>query len=471
MPPETAPPVRLGYVAHFKRITGLDRAIFFTIIARSWSTLAGAVNVLLIARFLSQTEQGYYYTFLSLVAIQVVFELGFSFVILQMAAHERARLTTFQADKVEGDMSAYARLASILQQAVRWYTRLAFAMVATLLVVGIRFFSTHNRTGETIHWLLPWCLDAIAAALVFQIDPIISFLEGCGWVVGVAKMRFFQAAAASLIAWMCLLLHHGLFAPAATIGAQALVGLSYLVFVHGKLLRGLLSVPKGPHYVSWRQEIWPFQWRIAVSWGSNYFVYQLFTPVLFAFSGPVVAGRMGMSLSIGTSISNVALAWISTKAAPFGSLVAKKQIGALNRLFRKTLIQSTAMLFICEVAGLSVLAGISHFLPKFADRFLPLPWFAVLLLTILMGHIVICQAYYLRAHKQEPFLWYWIWIALFSAISVYWTGKHWGIAGVTLSYFVCGGVLRLIAATFIFFRKKRLWHGEAIEDVAAIIGK
>src|SRR6201993_2196971 len=71
---------------------GIDRAIGFTILARGWSSAAGLVTVALIARFLSPSEQGYYYTFGSLVALQIVFELGFSFVILQLAAHESSRL-------------------------------------------------------------------------------------------------------------------------------------------------------------------------------------------------------------------------------------------------------------------------------------------------------------------------------------------------------------------------------------------
>ena len=45
-------------------------------------------SVLLIVHFLTAAEQGYYYALWSLVALQSVFELGFSFVILQVAAHE-----------------------------------------------------------------------------------------------------------------------------------------------------------------------------------------------------------------------------------------------------------------------------------------------------------------------------------------------------------------------------------------------
>jgi len=71
----------------FWKLIGLDRAILFTIGSRGWQTAAGAITMLLIARNLRPVEQGYYYTFSSLVAIQLIFELGFSFVVLQTAAH------------------------------------------------------------------------------------------------------------------------------------------------------------------------------------------------------------------------------------------------------------------------------------------------------------------------------------------------------------------------------------------------
>ena len=63
-------------------------------VERGWSSLAGGVTVALIARFLSPDEQGYYFTFGSLIALRIVFELGFSSVILQMTSHERTSLAT-----------------------------------------------------------------------------------------------------------------------------------------------------------------------------------------------------------------------------------------------------------------------------------------------------------------------------------------------------------------------------------------
>src|ERR1700758_2899807 len=97
-------------IRHWLRtVLGLDRAVGFTVLARFWGSTAGLVTVLLIARFLSPGEQGYYYTFGSLVALQIVFELGFSFVILQLASHERASLSISGDYDITGDSLAHAR--------------------------------------------------------------------------------------------------------------------------------------------------------------------------------------------------------------------------------------------------------------------------------------------------------------------------------------------------------------------------
>src|SRR6202522_4320184 len=92
-----------GFRHWIREVLGLDRAVGFTVLARFWSSAAGLVTVALIARFLSPAQQGYYYTFGSLVALQIVFELGFSFVILQMRSHERAHLAISVDGIVSGD--------------------------------------------------------------------------------------------------------------------------------------------------------------------------------------------------------------------------------------------------------------------------------------------------------------------------------------------------------------------------------
>ena len=170
---------KVSFLTKIKHWTGLDRAIVFTVLGRFWSAFVALITVLLIARYLSPSQQGYYYTFFSLVALQIVFELGFSFVILQLAAHERTHLKFLPGGDIEGQPIAHSRLASVLQKAVRWYSVAAALMAMTVLPVGFHFFSS-NSTGTDIHWKAPWRLLALSVAITFQIDPVFSFLRAAG---------------------------------------------------------------------------------------------------------------------------------------------------------------------------------------------------------------------------------------------------------------------------------------------------
>ena len=317
---------------------GIDRAIGFTVIARGWASLAGLVTVALIARFLSPSEQGYYYTFGSLIALQIVFELGFSFVILQMASHERAHLTLSLDGTFSGDALPYSRLASVLQKSIRWYSTAAILLLGFLLTAGSQFFSAHYHSGEDVSWRIPWYAAALAATITFQLDPLLSFMEGCGFVANVARLRLAQAVVASGLAWLSLVTHHGLFAPAMIMIGNSGVALTWL-YRRRHLLLPLLRHQPGENKIRWGQEVWPFQWRIAVSWLCGYFIFQLYNPVLFAYHGAVVAGQMGMSLTLANALQAIAISWIYTKAAPFGALIARKQYLKLDQLFFKALGQ------------------------------------------------------------------------------------------------------------------------------------
>ena len=452
-------PPNSSIVSKARRLLGLDRAVIFTVLARGWSSLAGLVTILLIAHYLTSAEQGYYYTFGSLVALQMVFELGFSFVILQMASHECAHLTISSDYEITGASSAYSRLASVLQKSVRWYTIAAFFMLSLLIPIGIHFFSTNSHADQQISWRLPWCLDVLAASFAFQIDPIFSFLEGCGYVPQVARTRLWQAMLGSLLAWVAMLTHHGLFAPAMMIFGQVLVGGIWLTTRH-RLLWPLFRYHPGPDRIRWRQEVWPFQWRIAISWICGYFVFQLFNPILFHYWGPAAAGQMGMSLSICNAMMAVSIAWVNTKAAPFGAMIARKEFSKLDSTFFRALAQS---LVVCAFGAISIWSCVLYLYEqhsRFAHRVLnPLP-FGMLLLTMIINHIVISEAIYLRAHKQEKFLVNSVVGACLMLLSSYVLGKNYGAFGLVTGYLTVTILVGLCFGSLTFFKYRKVWHAD-----------
>jgi len=443
-----------GLVLRLKHLFGVDRAIVYTVLARGVQILGSAVTVLLIFRFLTPVEQGYYYTLLSLVSLQVVFELGFSFVILQMAAHECAHLTLHADGRIEGDPVAHARLASILQKTFRWYLLAAVILCVSLLPVGAYFFSRHARAAAPVAWHGPWTFAVFASGFLFLLNPFISFLEGCGQVWQVGRMRFGQALLGAAIAWGALLAHHGLYSPAMVIIGYVAVGAGFL-WTWRNLLRTLLRESAHEGAVSWRTEVWPFQWKIAVTWLCSYFAIQIFTPILFAYRGPAEAGQFGVSLSITTYLSALALAWMSTKATPFGQMIARGEFQRLQGLFFRTLRQTlgllVAMAAVCELA----VVALHYQFPRLAARMVSPKIFVLLLLTAVSAFVVQSMAIYLRSFKREPFLVQSIVIAAISTLLSLLTVRAFGTTGVALSYFLCTGIVGMILGAAIF----RSWHG------------
>jgi len=462
--PETEiPPLWWGLALRLKRLLGIDRAIAFTVLARVVQILGSTGTVLLILHFMTPVEQGYYYTLLSLVALQTVFELGFSFVILQMAAHECAHLTLHPDGRVEGDPVAHARLASILQKTLRWYLVAAFVLCVSLLPVGMYFFSRHAHAAAPVAWQDPWTVAVFATVLMFFLNPFYSFLEGCGQIWQVARMRFGQALLGAGMGWMALVARHGLYAPAMVIIGYIAVGASFLLSWR-KLLVRLFRHPVGWSSVSWRAEVWPFQWKVAVSWISTYFSIQVFTPVLFAYRGPTEAGQFGISLSITAYLSTLVLAWMSTKATPFGQMIARGEFPRLRQMFFRTLRQALSLLVfgaaLCEAA----VVALHYLFPQLAARMASPQVFVLLLLTCVSGFVVQSMAVYLRSFKREPFLVQSIVVAALTVLLSFATVGRWGIAGVAASYLVCSGVIGLILAAAIF-HSRRAAQGCALRRV------
>lgn len=437
-----------------RRVMGLDGAVAFTSLARVVSIAGSTVTVLLIVRFLSPIEQGYYYTLLSLVALQMVFELGFSFVIQQLAAHECVHLVLREDGSVSGDPVAHARLASVLQLSVRWYSAAAVAMGLLLAPLGAYFFARHAAPAAAqVAWQGPWLLAVAVSIAGLWFQPFYSFLDGCGQVRAIAVLRLRQAVVGMALAWTAMLLHHGLYSPALVIAGQVVTGLFFLA-TRRQLLTGMLSHRARDASIRWSREVWPFQWRIAVSCMCSYFTIQIFIPILFALCGPVEAGKMGMSLSIAGYIAGLVLPWITTKATPFGRLIAQRQFQGLDRLFLRTMGQAMAVFCVIALAADGGAVLLTVVAPKLAARMVSPQLFAMLVLAAGASFVVQSMGILMRSFKREPYLWQSLAVASLTLLLAVFVAPRWGNAGVTLGYLAISAGIGLPSALVIFARAR-----------------
>lgn len=435
---------------------GFDGAIANTVLARLVNIVGSTGTVLLIVHFLSPVEQGYYYTLLSLVSLQMVFELGFSFVIQQLAAHECVHLQFGPRGTVSGEPSAHARLASVLQLSFRWYSAAGLAMMLFLGPVGFLFFARHSGAGTGVHWHWAWFSAVIASSAGLWCMPFYSFLEGCGFIRQVAAMRFRQSVAASLLAWAAMLLHHGLYSPTLVIAGQIGVGALFLA-QYRTLLLGLLRHSPAGSAVRWGVEVWPFQWRIAVSWLCSYFTVQAFIPILFALRSPREAGQMGMSLSIAGYMTSLVLPWISTKATPFGRMIAECNFRGLDRLFLSTMRQALSAFAIIAVSVCAAAGALPVLAPRIAARMVSPQLFAVLVLAAGANCVVQSLAILLRSFKNEPYLVQSLVVATTTLVLGAATAVRWGNAGAAFSYLAASTGIGLPLALAIFLRARRTY--------------
>jgi hypothetical protein len=445
--------LRQELLDRLKRLTGIDRAIAFTLLARVMQILSSFGTVLLIVRFMSAVEQGYYYTLLSLVALQTIFELGFSFVILQLAAHESVHLKLHNGF-IEGDSVAHRRLASILQLTIRWYLRAAIVLAVILIPLGVAFFSRKAPTMVQVFWIGPWLSAVLASSVTFFLTPLYSFLEGCNQVCEVARLRMYQALTVLAMSWGAIASHRGLYACALVNLGVSVVGLFFLVKRRGFLM-ALMRYSAVENSVSWRHEVWPFQWKIAVSWMCSYFTMQIFTPILFSCRGPLEAGRMGLSMSIVGYLPIVALSWITTKATPFGQLIKLGRTQEADALFSRTMKQSSVLIVTLVGVCFAAVLFVGHIFPRISARMERPLVFALLLVTAISSFWVQSMGIYLRSFKQEPYLVQSVVVAILTVAGTFVLAPKGGSPAIAVVYFIASGVIGLPWAGMTFQAKSR----------------
>jgi O-antigen/teichoic acid export membrane protein len=442
---------------------GIDKAIAYTISTRSTQLLWALFTVYFTTKFLSPHEQGYAYTFGSILAIQVFFELGFTGIIAQFVAHEASHLKWTDGYQIEGEDHYKSRLSSLIHFAIKWYARLAGFLLVALVVSGIFFFQKYNDGSHDIAWKLPWILLVIGTSINFIIAPISSFLEGLGKVKEIAKIRFYEQVVSPMIYCGALALGFKLFVSSfmVLVSIGTFVTLVYKFSLH----KYLLSIWKIPviQRVSYMDEIFPFQWKIALSWISGYFIFQLFNPVLFASEGAKVAGQMGLTITALNSLLGLAYGWITTKVPTMSGLIAMKKYAQLDILFNKTLRQ---IMFVASAVVVSFILvvfvlqryDISVFGSHIGTRFLPILPLAIFSFSIWLQVPINCWAVYLRTHKKEPLLLNSVLGGILSCVSALILGKYCGLYGLLFGFLSIQLTIGLIWVYIVFVKKKKEWH-------------
>ncbi len=379
-----------------QKINLFSSNVLFILGLRIWQAISGLATTILAVHFLSLEQQGWYYSFLSVAALYTLFDLGLSTVLVQVSAHFSIHSRWGKAFSFEPPASG--NLQALVGRASWWYARMALLFLVIILPSGFLFFDLWEGSGHI--WASTWVVLCFFTALGLIPMPFLSILEGSGEVRLVYFIRLCQAIIGSIFCWLAFASHAGLWATVMAPASAALFSLGWL-FLKAKPLIATAIKHKADSF-NWKEEVWPLQWRLGIGWLCGYLISQINIPILFHMKGAVVAGQLGLSLTIINTLGLVTQSWLTRRIPAMAMAVAKKEWVELDRLYERD-FKISAFLYLFGFVGLLVLHEILS-ATYLADRLLPFWPFLGLLLFSAANQLLGAWSIQLRSFRKEPLL-------------------------------------------------------------------
>ena len=443
------------------KLTNYHKDLLSTFLNQLWRIISGPLILLSIPFFLTPETQGFWYTFISLAALSTLADLGFSNIVLQFSAHEFAFLHFKPNMTIEGNPEHFFKLADFFHFSIKWLLKVVL-VVFPLIIVGGYFFISSKTPDDTIvpGWKLAWVIYSFFSAFVFMNSVLLSFFEGCNLVGKVQKIRFLISVVTTVTMFVGLVIHLGLFALVASCIASTAAGTFFIIKYFRNTIHQFISIE--PHKVyNWWPEFYPLIWRYAISWGSGFLVFQLFTPMTFYFHGPVAAGKIGISIAMWTAGYNISISWITAITPKMNMMIAEKKWTALDQIFKDGFFKSMGTMAAGGIAFF-LIAFIFYSKFSFFQRIMDPKGMFILFIAWLLQVAINAMAIYLRAHKKEPL----VRISCINAVVVV-TGTFICAKYLSESYlfggFLLGSMIQLSVVYMIFcqFRKAHVTNSVA----------
>tara|TARA_B100000902_G_scaffold394136_1_gene449819 strand:+ start:3382 stop:4713 length:1332 start_codon:yes stop_codon:yes gene_type:complete len=385
-------------INYLQNIFGIDKKISIFLYSKIFSYLAYPFTLFLLIKHLSPEQQGYYYTFYTLLTFSIFLELGLGIILTNMASHEFSKLSWSPNNTLQGDKDSLDRAKSLVKKTILWHLILIALFIVLAIPIGMLFFS---EISEKLFF--SWVLVVLAFSPGLILSPLLSILQGFQKIKEVQTVIFLQTFLSIIMFWIGLSLGFGVDCLAIQFFTQHIISTTFIFLRYNDLI--ISSLTSYNSALSWRKEILPLQIKTGVASAVGYLSLNFMIPFVMKFFGPETAGKLGMSIRISEIVSIVCLAWTNTRVPQMGKLISRKDKNEFLNLFKFTLRS------IC-LTGFLLLSGIFIIfivldqiaLNQFLNRVLSIN----LILMLLIGYYMFAISNYLsmtiRSFKAEKMI-------------------------------------------------------------------
>lgn len=372
-----------------------DRDTLVLFLDRFIMALKGPLVIMAVLFSLNVQEQGIWYTFISLSALSGIVELGFTSIITQFVSHEYAYLKKKNGFLI-GKRNSIDRAFGLVRYALKFYLYIVPLAVVLLVFVGIYFFENESDSIK-----LAWIIYCIFNGVNLFVSLLQAIYKGFDNIYEIHLTIAYSNLVSLTVIVVGLLLGGGVFTLPLSIAFYVLTSVILL-----KRYAGKLCVQIYKHNIinihSWKEEIITLQSKYAVSFLCGYFIFNLYVPIAYKYQGDVVAGQLGLSITIVKAISTFCYVWLFSKLPKMNMLAAKGERVALYKLFKERSL-FTLVTYIVGVFAIMLLVYLASYFEFYNSRILSFSNILLLCFSELSVVLMSIYAIYVRAHKLEPF--------------------------------------------------------------------
>ncbi len=375
-----------------------------TLLNHGSKLITGPLLLILIPLFITKEVQGYWFSFMSVSALSLLADLGFTIIILQFSAHEFAYLG-FKNNLIEPIKEEHnihlIKLALLFKFSLKWVKRLVVVAFPIIFAIGFYLFKDKNKD---IDWQIPWIIYTIASVIVFVNNVVLSFFEGCDSVSEIQKFRFYNTLINFAILFSLLVLKFNLYSIAVSLLISGAITSFSIYKKYTKLILYFYKISINQSY-NWFSDFWKYFKGYSVSVMTGFLLVQIYTPIAFRNFGAAAAGRVGLTMSLTTAIFSISNIWFQSVAPKVNILASKKMWFDLEILIRQRLklaILTFILLFITFLSFLLIVKQTK--LLEIERRFLTIQGLLIIFTYWFIQIFVSAMAFYLRSTKKEPYM-------------------------------------------------------------------
>ncbi len=343
---------------------------------------------------LSSEHQGIWFTFVSLSAMTILADLGFTLLITQFISHEFVNVS-LQDGFIRGKREKKDKFFSLVKYAIRFYIVVIPVLVILMITIGLYIFRNDAFTIK-----LAWVLFSIIGAINLFTTLLQSIYQGLDRVSEVYRSKTIGTLLFFFVALATLFLEFNIWSIVVATIISTIYLLLSLYRYNPKFWHQLYRYKLKTHY-EWMNEIIKLQGKYAISWSSGYAIFHLLIPFVYSTIGATAAGQIGATVSLISGLSYMSMMWIEAKIPKFNMLIAKGQKINLDKLFSASSKRGVIVFFIGSILLLMIVDILEVY--QLSDRLLEKRFILLLLFAELAVLVTGMLAKYLRAHKSEPF--------------------------------------------------------------------